>query len=124
MLRALANEGSGFDVVSGGELARVMRAGGDPGKTVFSGVGKRAEEIRDAIAAGILMFNVESPAELDLIDSVARTLGRRAPVALRINPDVDPKTHPYISTGLKTAKFGIPIERALEDYARLSLIHI
>lgn len=118
VLRALANEGSGFDVVSGGELARVLRAGGDPGRTVFSGVGKRPDEIRAAIEAGILMFNVESPAELDRINAVARELGKRAPVALRINPDVDPKTHPYISTGLKTAKFGIPIERALEDYLR------
>lgn len=118
VLRALANEGSGFDVVSGGELARVIRAGGDPGRTVFSGVGKRPDEIRAAIEAGILMFNVESPAELDRINAVALELGTRAPVALRINPDVDPKTHPYISTGLKTAKFGIPIERALEDYLR------
>ncbi|MEE8312444.1 MAG: diaminopimelate decarboxylase [Candidatus Binatia bacterium] len=118
VLRALANEGSGFDVVSAGELTRVLRAGGDAGKTVFSGVGKRVDEIRAAIEAGILMFNVESPAELDRIDSVARELGTRAPVALRINPDVDPKTHPYISTGLKTAKFGIPIARALEDYSR------
>ena len=118
VLRALANEGSGFDVVSGGELMRVIRAGGDPGKVVFSGVGKQVDEIRAAVEAGILMFNVESPAELDVIDAVARDLGKRAPVALRINPDVDPQTHPKISTGLKSAKFGIPIERALEDYSR------
>jgi len=118
VLRALANEGCGFDVVSGGELARVIRAGGDPARVVFSGVGKQAVEIREAIEAGILMFNVESPAELDLIDRVARDLGTRAPVALRINPDVDPKTHEYIATGLKTSKFGISIDRAFEDYAR------
>jgi diaminopimelate decarboxylase len=118
VLRVLANEGSGFDVVSGGELARVLRAGGDASKVVFSGVGKQEWEIRDAIEAGILMFNVESPGELDVIDRVARDLGKRAPVALRINPDVDPKTHPYISTGLKSAKFGISIERGIEDYSR------
>jgi len=118
VLRALANEGSGFDVVSGGELARVLRAGGDPGKVVFSGVGKQASEIRDALDAGILMFNVESPAELDLIDRIATDVGKRAPVALRINPDVDPKTHEYIATGLKSAKFGISIERGIEDYMR------
>jgi hypothetical protein len=111
VLRVLARLGSGFDVVSGGELARVLRAGGDPKKVVFSGVGKQAREIREALEAGILMFNVESPAEIDLIDAVARDMGRRAPVALRVNPDVDPKTHPYISTGLRTSKFGIAIER-------------
>ena len=118
ILRVLAKEGAGFDVVSGGELARVIRAGGDPGKVVFSGVGKTEEEVRQALAAGILMFNVESPGELDVIDRAARALGKRAPVALRINPDVDPKTHPYISTGLRSSKFGISIERAFEDYAR------
>jgi diaminopimelate decarboxylase len=118
VLRALAREGSGFDVVSGGELVRVLRAGGDPGKVVFSGVGKQESEIRSALEAGILMFNVESPSELDVIDRVARDLGRRAPIALRINPDVDPRTHEYIATGLKTSKFGISIERALEDYVR------
>src|SRR5262249_29022522 len=120
VLRVLAREGSGFDVVSGGELARVLRAGGDPKKVVFSGVGKQAREIREALEAGILMFNVESPAEIDLIDAVARDMGRRAPIALRVNPDVDPKTHPYISTGLRTSKFGIAIERATEDYSRAS----
>jgi diaminopimelate decarboxylase len=120
VLRTLAVEGSGFDVVSGGELARVLRAGGDVSKVVFSGVGKQASEVRDALAAGILMFNVESPGELDLIDTVARELGKRAPVALRVNPDVDPKTHPYISTGLRTAKFGISIDRCVEDYSRAS----
>ncbi len=120
VLRALANEGSGFDVVSGGELKRVIAAGGDPSKVVFSGVGKQEWEIADALDAGILMFNVESPAELETINRVALERGARAPVALRVNPDVDAKTHPYISTGLKTSKFGIPIERCLEDYARAS----
>jgi len=118
ILRVLAKEGAGFDVVSGGELARVIRAGGDPRKVVFSGVGKTEQEIRQALEAGILMFNVESPGELDVIDRTARALGKRAPVALRINPDVDPKTHPYISTGLRSSKFGISIDRAFEDYAR------
>ncbi len=118
VLRALANQGAGFDVVSGGELARVLRAGGDPGKVVFSGVGKQAGEIRAALDAGILMFNVESPAELDHIAEIARASGRRAPVALRINPDVDPQTHPYIATGLKTSKFGVSIDRCVEDYLR------
>ncbi|HET9062803.1 MAG TPA: diaminopimelate decarboxylase [Candidatus Binatia bacterium] len=118
ILRVLAKEGAGFDVVSGGELARVIRAGGDPAKVVFSGVGKTEEEVRQALTTGILMFNVESPGELDVIDRAARALGKRAPVALRINPDVDPKTHPYISTGLRSSKFGISIERAFEDYAR------
>jgi diaminopimelate decarboxylase len=118
ILRVLAKEGAGFDVVSGGELARVIRAGGDPGKVVFSGVGKTEDEVREALNAGILMFNVESPGELDVLDRTARALGKRAPVALRINPDVDPKTHPYISTGLRSSKFGISIERAFEDYAR------
>jgi diaminopimelate decarboxylase len=118
ILRVLANEGAGFDVVSGGELERVIRAGGNPAKTVFSGVGKTEDEIHAALTAGILQFNVESPGELDLIDAVARSLGRKAPVALRINPDVDPKTHPYISTGLRSSKFGISIDRGLEDYLR------
>jgi diaminopimelate decarboxylase len=118
VLRVLANEGSGFDVVSGGELERVLRAGGDSSKVVFSGVGKQPWEIRMALEAGIRMFNVESPGELDVIDGIARELGVRAPVALRINPDVDPKTHPYISTGLRSAKFGISIDRGIEDYLR------
>lgn len=120
VLRVLANEGAGFDVVSGGELERVMRAGGDPAKVVFSGVGKTESEIRKALEAGIAMFNVESPGELDVIERVASSMGLRAPIALRINPDVDPKTHPYISTGLRSSKFGISIERAFEDYARAS----
>jgi diaminopimelate decarboxylase len=118
VLRVLANEGSGFDVVSGGELRRVLKIGGDPTRIVFSGVGKQDWELREAIEAGIAQINVECPAELDMISRVATELGRKASVALRINPDVDPKTHPYIATGLKTSKFGIPMERCLEDYQR------
>lgn len=118
VLAQLAGRGSGFDVVSGGELARVMAAGGDASKVVFSGVGKQDWEIREALAAGILMINVECPAELDLIDRIAAETGRKAPVALRVNPDVDPETHPYISTGLRTSKFGIAMERCLGDYER------
>lgn len=118
VLRTFAREGSGFDIVSGGELFRALKAGADPGKIVFSGVGKTRDEIRDALRAGILMFNVESPPELDAINAVAAELGIRARVALRVNPDVDPKTHPYIATGLKKSKFGIHIERSLEDYRR------
>lgn len=125
VLRTFAREGSGFDIVSGGELFRALKAGADPGKIVFSGVGKTAGEIRYALAAGILMLNVESPGELDAINSVAGQLGAKARVALRVNPDVDPKTHPYISTGLKKSKFGIDIQRSLEDYRRArSLPHI
>jgi diaminopimelate decarboxylase len=112
LLKLLAEHGSAFDVVSAGELHRVRVAGGEPGKTVFAGVGKTDEEIRAGIEAGVLMFNVESEAELEAIDSVARSLGRTAPIALRVNPDVDPKTHRYISTGKKQSKFGMDIERA------------
>jgi len=122
ILRALANQGCGFDVVSGGELTRVIRAGGDPSRTVFSGVGKTPAEIRQALEAGILMFNVESSGELDRIDAIARDMGTRAPVALRINPDVDAKTHPYISTGLRTSKFGIAIEHGIENYDRANTL--
>jgi diaminopimelate decarboxylase len=125
VLRSFAREGSGFDIVSGGELFRALKAGGDPGKIVFSGVGKTAGDIRYALAAGILMLNVESPGELDLINAVAGQLGAKARVALRVNPDVDPKTHPYVSTGLKKSKFGIDIQRSLEDYRHArSLPHI
>jgi diaminopimelate decarboxylase len=125
VLRTFAREGSGFDIVSGGELFRALKAGADPRKIVFSGVGKTAGEIRYALAAGILMLNVESPGELDAINAVAGQLGAKARVALRVNPDVDPKTHPYISTGLKKSKFGIDIQRSLEDYRRArSLPHI
>jgi len=118
ILRAFAREGSGFDIVSGGELFLTERAGADPRRIVFSGVGKTRDELARALAAGILMFNVESPAELDALDRVAAAENRRAPIAIRVNPDVDPKTHPYISTGLKKSKFGIDIGAALEVYDR------
>lgn len=114
VLNVLARLGSGFDIVSVGELERVLRAGGDPRKVVFAGVGKRADEMVRALEAGIRCFNVESEAELERLDEVARRLGRRAPVSLRVNPDVDARTHPYISTGLKENKFGIPMQRAVE----------
>ncbi len=118
VLRTFARAGSGFDIVSGGELFRALKAGADASKIVFSGVGKTTAEIRYALTAGILMFNVESPGELDTINAVAGELGAKARVALRVNPDVDPKTHPYISTGLKKSKFGIHIQRSVEDYRR------
>ena len=118
VLRVFARAGSGFDIVSGGELFRALKAGADPQKIVFSGVGKTHEEVTYAIESGILMFNVESPAELDVINAAAARLGTKARIAIRVNPDVDPKTHPYISTGMKKSKFGIAIERALEDYRR------
>jgi len=116
ILRLIAKEGGGADIVSGGELYRVLAAGIEPQKIVFAGVGKTAEEIRYALKTDILMFNVESSQELLLIDTVARDLKLKARVALRVNPDVDPKTHPYISTGLKKNKFGIGIEHALLEY--------
>ena len=125
ILSLFARAGAGFDIVSGGELARVLAAGGDPAKVVFSGVGKTADEMREALAAGILCFNVESAAELERLNQIAGSLNRRAPVSLRVNPDVDPKTHPYIATGLKSAKFGIPFEEALPLYRRArALPHI
>lgn len=116
VLQVLARQGAGFDIVSGGELERVLRAGGDPAKIVFSGVGKRVDEIEHALAVGIACFNVESEAELERLDAVAGRMNLRAPVSLRVNPDVDAKTHPYISTGLKENKFGIDIPHALELY--------
>jgi diaminopimelate decarboxylase len=116
ILRLMAKEGSGVDIVSGGELFRALKAGVPPSKIVFAGVGKNVEEIRDALKAGILMFNIESPAEMHAINEVAASVGTIAPVALRINPDIDPKTHPYISTGLKKSKFGIAADRALEEF--------
>lgn len=116
ILRLFATLGGGLDIVSGGELYRGLKAGFSPDKIVYSGVGKRVDEIDDALNAGILMFNVESLDELQLIDGRAGHLRKRAPVALRVNPDVDPKTHPYISTGLKKNKFGIDTETALEGY--------
>jgi diaminopimelate decarboxylase len=109
ILNLFARLGTGFDIVSGGELARVLAAGGDPTKVVFSGVGKTEEEMRAALRAGILCFNVESISELQRLNRVAGDLGKVAPVSFRVNPDVDPKTHPYISTGLKENKFGVPI---------------
>ena len=112
ILNLFARLGTGFDIVSGGELARVLAAGGDPGKIVFSGVGKTADEMRAALKAGILCFNVESVSELHRLNRVAGDAGQVAPVSFRVNPDVDPKTHPYISTGLKENKFGVPIADA------------
>ncbi|MDH3503797.1 MAG: diaminopimelate decarboxylase [Nitrospirota bacterium] len=125
VLRLLAKEGSGADIVSGGELFRALTAGMPPNKIVFAGVGKSKEEIRYALESDILMFNVESPGELQQINEVAGSMGLRAKVALRINPDIDPQTHPYISTGLKKSKFGIGADRALEEFdAAGNLPHI
>lgn len=120
VLNVLAKLGSGFDIVSGGELERVLAAGGDANKIVFSGVGKTATEIRRALDVGIRCFNVESEAELILLNDVAGDMGVKAPVSIRVNPDVDAKTHPYISTGLKENKFGIDISLAAEVYSRAS----
>lgn len=116
VLKSIVNLGGGMDVVSGGELFRALRAGADPRKVVFSGVGKQARELDYALQEGILMFNVESSQELAALDQVAGRLGVKAPIALRVNPNIDPKTHPYISTGLKKNKFGIEMKRALENY--------
>lgn len=116
VLRLMAKEGSGVDIVSGGELFRALKAGVPASKIVFAGVGKKSEEIREALNADILMFNVESSAELQAINEVAASMGVKARVALRINPDIDPKTHPYISTGLKKSKFGIAADRAIEEF--------
>jgi len=125
ILRLMAREGSGADIVSGGELYRALKAGISPARIVFAGVGKTREEIRYALETDILMFNVESSAELRTIDEVAAEMGRRARVALRINPDIDPKTHPYISTGLKRSKFGISADRAVDEFKLASsLPHI
>jgi diaminopimelate decarboxylase len=125
VLNVLARMGSGFDIVSIGELERVLKAGGDPDKVVFSGVGKTADEMRRALQAGIHCFNVESAPELEQLNEVAGELGTRAPVSLRINPDVDARTHPYISTGLKENKFGIDIDLTHALYHRAaSLPHI
>ncbi len=116
VLNLLARLGAGFDIVSGGELERVLAAGGDPGKVVFSGVGKTASEMAFALEQGILCFNVESSAELERLNRVAGELGSKAPVSIRVNPDVDPKTHPYISTGLKENKFGVAYSEAFDLY--------
>jgi diaminopimelate decarboxylase len=118
ILSLLAARGAGFDIVSGGELERVLAAGGDPGKTLFSGVGKSEPEIERALASGIGCLNLESEAELERIARIARRLGRRAPIAFRVNPDVDALTHPYISTGLRESKFGVPHAEAERLYAR------
>ncbi len=125
ILRLMAREGSGVDIVSGGELFRAMKAGVPASKIVFAGVGKSPDEIRDALKANILMFNVESAAEIRAINDVAASVSMKARIALRINPDVDPKTHPYISTGMKKSKFGIAADRALDEYKMASsLSHI
>ncbi|MFZ3220776.1 MAG: diaminopimelate decarboxylase [Rhodoferax sp.] len=122
VLQVFAQAGCGFDIVSGGELARVLAAGGDPAKIIFSGVGKTRQEMREALQAGIGCFNVESEAELDVLNTVALSLQMRAPVSIRVNPNVDPKTHPYISTGLKGNKFGIAHERTLATYQRAAAL--
>ena len=118
VLQVFAQAGCGFDIVSSGELARVIAAGGDPAKVIFSGVGKTRAEMQQALRAGIACFNVESEAELEVLSEVAHALGMRAPVSIRVNPNVDAKTHPYISTGLKDNKFGVAHERALQTYQR------
>ncbi|OZB45133.1 MAG: diaminopimelate decarboxylase [Thiomonas sp. 13-66-29] len=122
ILQLLARLGWGFDIVSGGELARVLAAGGDAGKVVFSGVGKLESEMRAALRAGVQCFNVESESELHRLNRVAGELGRSAPVSLRINPEVDARTHPYISTGLKSSKFGIPQGLARKAYSDAALL--
>lgn len=118
VLQTFARAGCGFDIVSAGELERVIAAGGDPRKVVFSGLGKTAGEMRRGLEAGVHCFNVESEAELERLSEVASAMGRRAPVSLRVNPDVDARTHPYISTGLKDNKFGIAHERTVTAYRR------
>jgi diaminopimelate decarboxylase len=118
VLNVLARLGAGFDIVSGGELERVLHAGGDPARVVFSGVGKQAAEMHRALEVGIHCFNVESLPELERLEQVAAETGMRAPVSLRVNPDVDAGTHPYISTGLKENKFGIDMEQSLALYRR------
>lgn len=122
VLNVLARLGSGFDIVSVGELERVLRARGDPAKVVFSGVGKRPDEMRRALEVGILCFNVESEPELHALARIAGEMDVTAPVSLRVNPDVDARTHPYISTGLKENKFGISIEQAIEVYGQAALL--
>ena len=116
ILNLLSRFGSGFDIVSGGELQRVLKAGGDPQKIVFSGVGKSFDEMCAGLSANILCFNVESEAELEKLNNAASKMNRIAPVSLRVNPDVDARTHPYISTGLKENKFGIPFDEAEKIY--------
>ena len=122
VLQVFAQAGCGFDIVSGGELERVVAAGGDVRKVIFSGVGKTRAEMRQALAAGIGCFNVESDAELDVLSAVAVDMGQQAPVSIRVNPNVDPKTHPYISTGLKGNKFGVAHEDAVRIYRRAAAL--
>jgi diaminopimelate decarboxylase len=122
ILRVMAKEGSGADIVSGGELYRALKAGVPSKKIVFAGVGKSRQEFQEALKSDILMFNVESSGELRLINDVAGEMGLRARVALRVNPDIDPKTHPYISTGLKKSKFGIGADRAVEEFNMASTL--
>ncbi|MDA8519490.1 diaminopimelate decarboxylase [Acidovorax sp. NCPPB 4044] len=122
VLQLFARAGCGFDIVSGGELRRVLAAGGDPGKIIFSGVGKTRQEMREALEAGIGCFNVESEPELEVLSDVAVACGRRAPISIRVNPNVDPKTHPYISTGLKGNKFGVAHERTVATYQRAATL--
>ena len=127
VLALLAKLGAGFDIVSGGELARVLAAGGEPRKILFSGVGKTEDEIAHALEAGILCLNLESEGELQRVAQVAARLGKRAPVAFRVNPDVDARTHPYISTGLKQSKFGVPYadaERIYREASRLPQVEV
>jgi diaminopimelate decarboxylase len=123
ILRIFVDEGGGLDLVSGGELFRALRAGAPPQRLVFAGVGKSADEIEAALLADILLFNVESAQELEVLQAVAAKLGKRARVALRVNPDVDPRTHPYISTGLRQSKFGVPIQQAMELYRGMRGLH-
>lgn len=118
IVNLFARMGSGFDIVSGGELARVIAAGGDPGKTVFSGVGKTRDDMRQALSAGVMCFNVESESELERLNEVAGKMNAKAPVSVRVNPDVDAKTHPYISTGLKENKSGVAFGEALRIYRK------
>ncbi len=123
ILRIFIDAGGGLDIVSGGELFLALRAGADPQRIVFAGVGKSAEEIEAALKADILLFNVESAQELEALQTVAAQLGKRARVAVRVNPDVDPKTHPYISTGLRQSKFGVPIREAMALYRNMRRLH-
>jgi diaminopimelate decarboxylase len=122
LLALFAGRGGGIDIVSGGELYRALNAGVDPKKIVFSGVGKSVQDLAYAVSSGILMFNVESPQELLKLNEVALKSGKKAPISIRVNPDVDPKTHPYISTGLKENKFGIGVEEALLQYEKATTL--
>jgi len=122
VLRLFAGEGGGADIVSGGELYRALNAGVDPKKIVYSGVGKSIEELKYALQSNILLFNVESSQEISLLNDVAGDLAKKAPIAIRVNPDIDPQTHPYIATGLKESKFGIDINESLKEYTRAATL--